>query len=109
LLDLLISDKLDGAYTTVTTWVNTAFDGHPVFPQDFIDRLHLETLAETEATLADGCTVSLETFVCFIDWLGRRRPLQVISNIGRFPLLDTGLLEERVLHIDYGKRELGLD
>jgi len=30
LLDVSIGDKLDGAYTSVTTWIDTAFDGHLV-------------------------------------------------------------------------------
>ena len=62
----------------------------------------------TDAVLADGSKVTLETFVCFIDWFGSRMPLQVIANEGRFPLLGTGLLEQHVLHIDYAKKELSL-
>ncbi|HUG70665.1 MAG TPA: hypothetical protein VMM76_23150 [Pirellulaceae bacterium] len=34
---------------------------------------------------------------------------KVIANEGRFPLLGTGLLEQRVLHIDYAKKQLSLD
>ncbi len=109
LLDVPISNKLDGAYTPVTTWIDTAFDGHLVFPHELIEALELESLAETEAILADGSKVALETFVCFVDWFGKRIPLQVIANDGRFPLLGTGLLEHRVLHIDYAKQELSLD
>ena len=53
--------------------------------------------------------MTLETFVCFVEWFGNRLPLQVIANEGHFPLLGTGLLEQRVLHIDYTKKELSLD
>ena len=109
LLDVSISDKLDGAYTPVTTWIDTAFDGHLIFPHELIERLKLESLVETEAILADGSKVTLNTFVCFVDWFGNRIRLQVIANEGRFPLLGTGLLEQRVLHIDFAKRELSLD
>ena len=109
LLDVPISDKLDGAYTPVTTWTDTAFDGHLVFPHELIETLNLESLVETEAILADGSKVTLETFVCFVEWFGSRMPLQVVANEGRFPLLGTGLLEQRVLHIDYAKKELSLD
>ncbi len=108
-LDVPVSDKLDGAYTPVTTWIDTAFDGHLVFPHELIETLNLEALVETEAILADGSKVTLETFVCFVDWFGSRHPLQVVANEGRFPLLGTGLLEQRVLHIDYAKKELSLD
>ncbi|MDA1055816.1 MAG: hypothetical protein O3C40_35955 [Planctomycetota bacterium] len=27
LLDIFVSDKLDGEYTPVTAWIDTAFDG----------------------------------------------------------------------------------
>lgn len=109
LLDVCISDKLDGKYTPVTAWIDTAFDGHLVFPSQLIEKLNLESLAETEAILADGSKVTLETFLCYLDWFGGRFPLQVIANDGRFPLLGTGLLQHRVLHIDYMKKELSLD
>lgn len=109
LLEVLISEQLNGPYTPVTTWIDTAFDGHLVFPRDLIETLALESLVETEAILADGSKVTLETFVCFVDWFGSRMPLQVIANDRRFPLLGTGLLEQRVLHIDYAKKELHLN
>lgn len=109
LLDVSVSGKLDGAYTTVRTWIDTAFDGHVVFPHELIEKLDLESLVETEAVLADGSKVTLETFVCFIDWFGSGLAVPVIANEGRFPLLGTGLLAHRVLHIDYIKQELTLD
>ena len=60
LLDVSVSDKMDGAYTPVTAWVDTAFDGHLVFSHQLIKELHLESLVETEAILADGSKVTLE-------------------------------------------------
>ena len=109
LLDVLVGSKLGSKYTPVTAWIDTAFDGHLVFPHDLIEKLQLDSLVETEAILADGSKVTLETFVCFVDWFGSRVPLQVIANDGRFPLLGTGLLEHRVLHIDYTQRKLSVD
>ena len=41
LLDVPISDQLDGAYTLVTAWIDTAFDGHLLFPQELIESLNL--------------------------------------------------------------------
>ena len=109
LLDVPVSKTPDGAFSPVRTWIDTAFDGHLVFPSELIETLGLESLAETEAVLADGSQVILETFLCYVDWFGTRRPLQVVANEGRLPLLGTGLLEQRVLHIDYAKQELSLD
>ena len=109
LLNVSVSDTLDGTYTPVTVWIDTAFDGHLVFPQRLIEKLNLESLVETEAVLADGSKVTLDTFFCIVDWFGSRIPLQVISNEGRYPLLGTGLLNQRILHIDSVKKELRLD
>ncbi len=93
----------------MTAWVDTAFDGHLVFPKSLIERLQLETLAETEAILADGRKITLETFIYYLDWFGIVIPLQVIANDGMLPLLGTGLLEKRVLQIDYVNKRLNLD
>ena len=109
LLSITVSDRSDGTYTLVTTWIDTAFDGHLVFPKDLIQQLHLESLVETEAILADGSKVTLDTLLCFVDWFGNRIPLHVIENEGRFPLLGMGLLANRVLHIDCAKNDLRLD
>jgi hypothetical protein len=48
--------------TSVTAWIDTAFDGHLVFPAPLIEELKLESLADTEAILADGRKVTLEAF-----------------------------------------------
>lgn len=107
--DILVSPALTGTYSAVTAWIDTAFDGHLVFPRKLIEELQLESLVETEAIPADGSKVTLEAFVCYVDWFDTRQPLQVIANEGRFPLLGTGLLENRVLHINYVKKELSVD
>ncbi|MGI8982037.1 MAG: hypothetical protein ACR2FY_22620 [Pirellulaceae bacterium] len=109
LLMVSVSKSLAGPAVSVTTWIDTAFDGHLVFSRKLIEELDLETLVETEAILADGSKVVLETFLCYVDWFGERKALQVIANDGSFPLLGTGLLERRVLHIDYAQRSLTLD
>ncbi len=87
--------------TSVEAWIDTAFDGHFVFPSGLIEDLELDTLVETEAILADGTKVTLETFVAYLDWFGDVIPVQVIANEGQFPLLGTALLEDRLLAIDY--------
>ena len=109
LLDVSVASRAEGLFSSITAWLDTAFDGHFVFSLSLISELELESLVETEAILADGSTVQLDTYLCYIDWFGERMPVQVIANEGRYPLLGTGLLENRVLHIDYVKRELRLD
>jgi predicted aspartyl protease len=63
--------------------------------------LYLEALVETEAILADGSKVSLESYFCIVDWFGQKVPVQVIENEGRFPLVGTSLLTQRVLVINH--------
>ena len=109
LLNVLVSRSDSDPTVPVTTWIDTAFDGHLVFSRTLIEELDLDPLVETEAILADGSKVVLETFFCTLDWFGEQIPLQVIANEGRFPLLGTGLLEQRVLHIDYAAKRLTLD
>ena len=109
LLEIPVARDPDATSTSITAWVDTAFDGHLVFAQGLIDELNLETLVETEAILADGSRVLLDTYLCYVDWFGTRRPIQAIANEGKFPLLGTGLLDQRVLRVDYIQRRLSLD
>ena len=108
LIDIAVSNKIDGENIQVVAWVDTAFDGHLVFSASLIEELNLDSLVETEAILADGSKVALETFICFVEWFGEKIPVQVIANDGRFPLLGTGLLDGRVLSIDYVAKKLSL-
>jgi len=80
LLDIAVRSKLNAAAVNVTVWIDTAFDGHLVFPRKLIQSLDLEPLVETEAVLADGKKITLETFVCYLDWFGQTVPLQVIAQ-----------------------------
>ena len=109
LLVVRVSGKLNGEYTAATAWIDTAFDGHSVLSLELIRELELDSLAQTEAILADGSKITLETFLCYAEWFGEIVPLQVIANDGRFPLLGTGLLHQRILHVDYRMQIVTLD
>ena len=109
LLEVHVASRRNGDYKPVTAWIDTAFNGHLVFPLVLIRELALDGLVETEAVLADGSSVVLDTFVCYVEWFGSRVPLAVVANEGRFPLLGTGLLEQRVLHVNYVNKTLSLD
>ena len=108
LINVAIRAKLDGDATSLDAWIDTAFDGHFVFPTTLIEELGLETLVETEAILADGTKVLMETFVGYMEWFGELIPVQVVANEGQFPLLGTALLDDRQLHIDYRNQTVAL-
>lgn len=108
LLTVAVQSQLSGNATCIDAWIDTAFDGHFVFSSALIDQLDLETLVETEAILADGTKVTLQTFVAYLDWFGTTIPVQVVANEGEFPLLGTALFEERCLLINYREHLLEL-
>ena len=56
LLEIYVAKSQGEPPLSVTSWIDTAFDGHLVFSQKLIDELGLET----EAILADGSRVQLE-------------------------------------------------
>ena len=66
-----IRPTLKNETTSFDAWIDTAFDGHFVFSSTLIEKLNLDTaLVETDAILADGTKVTLETFVAYLDWFG---------------------------------------
>ena len=101
LVDVAIRRTVTDTATAVTVWIDTAFNGFLVFPQEMIVKLRLQQEAATEAILADGSRVTLESFACFVAWFGELKKAQVIGNNGNLPLLGTELLAKRKLVIDY--------
>jgi len=92
----------------IEAWIDTGFDGHFVFSSNLIKELTLETLAETDAILADGSKVTLQTYLCFVDWFGNTVPSEVFENEGKFPLLGTALMDDRQLLVDFKTNEVKL-
>jgi clan AA aspartic protease len=89
-------------------WIDTAFNGGLVIPREQIQMLGLKKASITEAVLADGQIVELETYSCYLDWFGREYRTQVVANDGIMPLLGTMLLEKRILQIDYDAKKVVL-
>jgi predicted aspartyl protease len=98
-----------GPATPIVAWVDTAFSADLVLPQSQIASLSLPVAQTVRSVLGDGSAVELNTFRADLDWFGARRPIEVIANDGRFPLLGVGLLRGRILHIDYAAGTLTLD
>ena len=90
-------------------WIDTAFNGYFVFPRGLIEVLDLQQEAATDAVLADGSRVTLESFVCYVEWFGSIIPTQVIANEGSLPLLGTAMLADHVLLVDYSQKRVSLD
>jgi clan AA aspartic protease len=109
LIDLQLKYMPGSQKATLTAWIDTAFDGELVASSRVIADLGLQQSAAVEATLADGSKVILETFECQVDWFGQLRRVEVIANEGRLPFLGVGLLQGRILTIDYQQSTLELE
>ena len=109
LLEVRIAATANGAKSTVVAWVDTAFNGGLVFPQSEIERLELEEYSSTQAILADGQTVELPTFTCYLEWFGTEYRTQIIANDGTYPLLGTMLLDGRDLAVSYRQKTVTLE
>jgi clan AA aspartic protease len=109
LLEIEVSATEGGEVQTLMVWIDTAFNGQLVVPRSLIDQIGLKQLAVTEAVLANGSQVLLETYQSQLQWFGRLLPVQIVANDGKMPLLGTELLSDRLLLIDYGNRILTLD
>jgi len=103
-----VRSSLRASAETVEAWIDTAFDGHFVFSSNLIKELGLDTLLETEAILADGSKVALQTYVCYFDLFGEKIATQVIENEGRFPLLGTALMDDLRLVVDFATKKVDL-
>ncbi len=109
LLEVSVAADKDAVKETLRVWIDTAFNGCLVVPRPQIERLGLKQASTTQAILADGHVVDLETFTCYLDWFGRVHRTQVVANDGEFPLLGTMLLADRKLLIDYTTKSVVLD
>jgi len=109
LIDVTVSNSTSGETQVVAAWIDTAFNGQFVFPRKLIEQLGLEQFAATDAILADGSKVTLESYVCYMNWFGTMIAAQVVAKDGKLPLLGTELLADRMLVIDYANRRLSLD
>jgi clan AA aspartic protease len=101
LLRVPVSATRNGERRDLEAWIDTAFNGGLAIPRERIVELGLPKQSTAEAILADGRTVALETFGCFLDWFGKTYETQVVASDGEYPLLGTILLESRRLEIDY--------
>ena len=104
LLEVRIRKSRVDEPVAMTVWIDTAFDGFFVFPRTAIKELELQQESTTDAILADGTCVTLESYTCFVEWFGKIVAAQVVANEGRLPLLGTELMANHRLVIDYADR-----
>ena len=103
-----VSASRDGRRTEVELWIDTAFNGGLAIPRKRVAELGLVKQSSAEAILADGRSVELETFACFVDWFGNSYETQIAASDGDYPLLGTMLLADHRLVIDYEAKTVEL-
>lgn len=108
LLPVPVSASRDGNRTDMIAWIDTAFNGGLVIPRKQIAELGLLKESSAEGVLADGRSVELETFACFLDWFGDSYETQIVANDGQYPLLGTMLLDGHRLDVDYEAKTVEL-
>lgn len=108
LLRVPVSASRDGHRTEVLAWIDTAFNGGLAIPRKQVAALALAQQSSAEAILADGRSVELETFGCFLDWFGNTYETQIAASDGEYALLGTMLLDGHRLDIDYGAKTVEL-
>jgi clan AA aspartic protease len=106
LIDVRVSANGSTPGDQLTVWIDTAFDGYLVCNRTLIQQLGLTQWAATEAILADGSRITLESYTAYVEWFGTIVEAQVIANEGAIPLLGTEFLAERSLHVDYKKKSV---
>lgn len=104
LVEVQVGASRQGNKSVVIAWIDTAFNGGLVLPQQEIERLGLKEDSITTAVLADGKVADLPTYTCFLDWFGKAFRTQVVANEGAHPLLGTMLLDGHDLAISYRSR-----
>lgn len=108
LIRVPVSSAANGKRHEIVVWIDTAFNGGLVIPKRQIEDLGLVQESATEAILANGQSVELEMYQCFIDWFGMTYETQVAANYSAFPLLGTQLLDGRRLVVDYQAKTIEL-
>ncbi len=108
LVRIPVSASRDGQRAELVAWIDTAFNGGLAIPRKQVVELGLSRQSSAEAILADGRSVELETFGCFLDWFGATYETQVAASDGDYALLGTMLLADRRLDINYAAKTVEL-
>jgi predicted aspartyl protease len=88
LLRVPVSASRDGTRRQLVAWIDTAFNGGLAIPHEQIAELGLSKQSSAEAILADGRSVDLEMFACFVDRFGNTYETQVAASDGEHALLE---------------------
>jgi clan AA aspartic protease len=108
LLRLKLRHRETKSEMELDVWIDTGFTGDLVVPEKEVKMLDLPIGQGVKAILADGSEIQLNTYPCQLMWFGKWTNIEVLANQGQYPLLGFGMLRNRVLTVNYPKKEVAL-
>jgi clan AA aspartic protease len=83
--------------------IDTGFDGALIIPARVAESLALPVVARLVFELVGGARMSADVALGEIEWLGKRRSVEVIMSESNDALIGTELFAESKLVVDYSK------
>ena len=87
-LEVVGSDQAKGKVEAV---MDTGFNGYLILPSDLVNRFNLQLAGNRRATLGDGNTVVLDSYLANVVWHDQEREILVLQAEGG-PLMGMSLL-----------------
>lgn len=84
--------------------IDTGFDGALILPASVAKRLALPVIARLVFELVGGARMSADVALGEIEWLGKRRNVEVIISESNDALIGTEVLEGATLVVNYANR-----
>lgn len=92
------------AQIEVNAQIDTGFGGEVYLPIPIAIQLGLELCGDTGIELADGTRKNDLVFIGFIVWGGKEEEVKIILTNSQQTLIGAGLLQGKILEIDFLKR-----
>lgn len=89
--------------------VDTGFNASLLLPISTIKELGLRVVGSARYCLADGRLSGTSIFSGEVEWLGRKRRVEIISSNSEFPLVGMELLQEAKTILDPQKNFLSIE
>jgi clan AA aspartic protease len=84
---------------TIQAAIDTGYNGYLTLPKALVSTLQLQLAGYRRATLADGSSVILESYLATITWHGKPRDVLISQTTG-IPLIGMALLHGNRLTLD---------
>jgi clan AA aspartic protease len=104
LVPVLIRHPYTRATRTWEAWIDTGFTASLILTPEQAADLNLPRLTSTEAAIADGSKVLMDSVLCEIDWLGKTYIVHALVTPGKSAMVGLNLIDDCRLTIDFPAR-----